>query len=171
MRGSGLLFPLSSKGGVLVSETYFFACDKRNILSAMLTIGADDDFVLYVNGQFVFADLDLTAETAPFTLDIQPFLHIGENTLAIYARDAVAIGYEWVLVDGTIRVNLSGIKGDYNSDGCVDRNDLNTLLSELRISERKSLVFDLNQDKVFNVSDARYLTTLFTHPRGAECPE
>lgn len=63
------------------------------------------------------------------------------------------------------------LPGDYNEDGCVDRGDLNALLKVIRNQESPdpSLNYDLNGDGAVNIADARYLTTLFTNPRGASC--
>jgi dienelactone hydrolase len=58
---------------------------------------------------------------------------------------------------------------DVNNDGCVDRADLNIILTDIRSPAPHDPLHDLNRDGVVNIADARYLVTLFTNPRGAPC--
>ncbi len=60
-------------------------------------------------------------------------------------------------------------EGDLNEDGCVDRADFSIIISEIRGPEPHNMVYDLNGDGNVNISDARYLATVFTNPRGAAC--
>jgi len=61
---------------------------------------------------------------------------------------------------------------DLNQDGCVDRIDYSILVQVARSSTASwvsNLKYDLNEDGLVNISDARFLTTQFTNPRGTPC--
>jgi hypothetical protein len=58
---------------------------------------------------------------------------------------------------------------DVNNDGCVDRTDLNIILTDIRGPVPHNPSYDLNGDGAVNIADARYLVTRFTNPRGAPC--
>lgn len=60
-------------------------------------------------------------------------------------------------------------RGDVNEDGCVDRMDYSIIISDIRSPEPHNLTYDLNEDGIVNIADARYLVTLFTNLRGAAC--
>lgn len=57
---------------------------------------------------------------------------------------------------------------DLNADGCVDRTDVDLVMTQLRNPDA-SLLYDMNGDGKVNVADSRKLVTLFTNPRGAAC--
>jgi hypothetical protein len=59
--------------------------------------------------------------------------------------------------------------GDFNGDGCVDRNDYGILMTDIRNGEPNDPKHDLNEDGAVNRADARSLVGLFTNPRGATC--
>lgn len=59
--------------------------------------------------------------------------------------------------------------GDLNGDGCVDLNDYNQLVDELKEPAPHDPIFDLNNDGVVTIADARYLVVNFTNPKGAPC--
>jgi len=59
---------------------------------------------------------------------------------------------------------------DLNNDACVDRTDLTIILNDIRASAPHDPYFDLNQDGIVNIADARNLVLLFSEPRGAACP-
>ncbi len=84
-------------------KTFTVPCYPSNVVSASVVVGADDDFDFYVNGVLVHSDWDNTTSTAPFTIDIEPYLVKGENVFAMYAKDSVG-GREWALVDATIQI-------------------------------------------------------------------
>jgi hypothetical protein len=94
-------------------KTFTVPCYPSNVVSASAVVGADDDFDFYVNGILVHSDWDDTTSTAPFTIDIKPYLVKGENVFAMYAKDSVG-GWEWALVDATI------FKGPYFSNVTSD---------------------------------------------------
>jgi hypothetical protein len=71
--------------------------------------------------------------------------------------------------NGDIDEGCVALIGDLNGDGCVDRSDYNILIADVRGSEPHNMEYDLNGDEVVNISDARYLVTQFTNPRGAAC--
>jgi Leucine-rich repeat (LRR) protein len=58
------------------------------------------------------------------------------------------------------------LRGDLNSDGCVDRADLAILMGRLRWND---LTYDLNGDGKLDIADARYLVLHFTNPGGGPC--
>ena len=64
---------------------------------------------------------------------------------------------------------LLQVLGDFNNDGCVDReNDLAILLAAIRANST-DMAFDINGDNQVNIADARKFTLLFTNPRGNTC--
>lgn len=63
----------------------------------------------------------------------------------------------------------SAIIGDLNGDNCVDRTDYSIIIGEIRSPAPHDPLYDLNQDGIVNISDARYLVTQFTNPRGTAC--
>jgi hypothetical protein len=60
---------------------------------------------------------------------------------------------------------------DLNNDSCIDRDDYNLLMSNIRSGEAYDSFYDLNGDGKVNRADGRTMVALFTHPRGATCPE
>ena len=108
-------------------KTFTLDCYPSNVVSASVVVGADDDFDFYVNGVLVHSDWDGTAWSAPFTIDIKPYLVKGENVFAMYAKDSYGI-YEWALVDVTIEwkvytgwtLGISSTVVDVNGDGYPD---------------------------------------------------
>jgi hypothetical protein len=74
----------------------FFVAPGQSILAAQIAIIADDFFDLVVNNQGVMAAL-LTdhlvgGQPEPIIIDLMPFLHVGNNVLAIRAMDGVLMG-------------------------------------------------------------------------------
>ena len=62
---------------------------------------------------------------------------------------------------------------DINNNGCVDRTDLAALMQALRdrqLTDLDKLAYDLNDDGMFTMADARFLTASFTLPGGKSCP-
>jgi hypothetical protein len=57
---------------------------------------------------------------------------------------------------------------DLNGDGCIDRTDLNLLLTKIR-ARSTDLTYDLNGDGKVDIADARFLVLQFTNPGGAPC--
>ena len=86
-------------------KTFTLDCYPSNVVSASVVVGADDDFDFYVNGVLVHSDWDGIAWSAPFTIDIKPYLVKGENVFAMYAKDSHS-GHEWALVDVTIETSV-----------------------------------------------------------------
>ena len=56
-----------------------------------------------------------------------------------------------------------------NQNGCIDRTDYNIIIADIRGPEPQNMAYDLNRDGTVNIADVRYLTTLFTNPRGTAC--
>ncbi|MEE9338043.1 MAG: dockerin type I domain-containing protein [Methylococcaceae bacterium] len=150
-------------------KTFNIPVDITYIKNAIATVAADDDFDFYVNGTLAYADWNGVVWGAPYIIDIKPYLIEGENIFAMYAKDSYGI-WGWALVDAAIEISFQqGLKGDLNKDGCVDRTDLLLLLREIRSPAPYDLSFDLNEDGVINIADARKLVTLFSQPRGVAC--
>lgn len=85
----------------------FFAKPGAKITNARIAIIADDFFDLVINGQEVIAavladHLTPDGQPEPLIIDLEPFLHSGNNTLAIRAMDGFLKG------DGTCESSLSG---------------------------------------------------------------
>ncbi|BHH85989.1 golvesin C-terminal-like domain-containing protein [Desulforhopalus sp. 52FAK] len=68
----------------------------------------------------------------------------------------------------SILCSLETILGDFDQNDCVDRADYSIIISAVR-SGSDDVSYDLNNDGVVNIADARYLVTLFDNPRGASC--
>lgn len=69
-------------------------------------------------------------------------------------------------INGVVR-NFGDL--DNPPDGCVDRNDLRTLLTVIR-SKNGSVFYDLNEDNKIDIADARKLVNYFSNSRGKSCP-
>lgn len=149
-------------------KTFNIPVNTSNIVNAEAVVAADDDFDFYVNGVLVYSDWNGVVWGGPYTIDIKPCLVEGENVFAMYAKDTFG-SWEWALVDATIEIEIGGIKGDLNDDGCVDRADLSIMLACIRGPGSCEPSYDLNGDGNVNIADARYLVTLFSNPRGAAC--
>jgi hypothetical protein len=59
-------------------------------------------------------------------------------------------------------------RGDLNYDGCVDRADLSTIMTQIR-NRSQDLTYDLNGDGKVDVADARFLVLHFTNSNGSPC--
>jgi cytochrome c peroxidase len=62
---------------------------------------------------------------------------------------------------------------DIDNSGCVDRTDLKALMAALRdaeLTELERLAYDLNDDGLLTMADARLLIANFTRPAGKSCP-
>jgi hypothetical protein len=62
-----------------------FTVDELQPAVAM-TFTVDDDALVYLNGQLILADTDGVAN-AHVVIDLTPFLHVGENLIAVEATD------------------------------------------------------------------------------------
>jgi hypothetical protein len=69
----------------------------------------------------------------------------------------------------SIAQNVSS--SDLNGDSCIDRDDYNLLMTHIRIRSAYDMVYDLNGDGGVNRADARTMVSLFTNPRGEQCPD
>ncbi|MCK9295267.1 MAG: multicopper oxidase domain-containing protein [Desulfobulbaceae bacterium] len=61
---------------------------------------------------------------------------------------------------------------DINNNGCVDRSDLNALMTVLRDRKMENIIklaYDLNNDGLVNIVDSRYLVANFTQRFGRLC--
>ena len=61
------------------------------------------------------------------------------------------------------------VSPDLNGDGCVDRADFNLINGVIRSRSPYDVRYDINQDGVVNIADARRLVVLFTNPGGVAC--
>jgi hypothetical protein len=93
---------------------------------------------------------------------------VGSNpTIITRTYQATDANGNTVTCDQTITVQ--GLAGDFNGDCCVDRQDLEVLLSHIR-ARSTDLTYDLNGDGNVDIADARTLVLRFTNPGGAPCP-
>ena len=74
-------------GGTVFLRGTFQLPAAATIVAARVEIGADDDFLLFVNGALAASDLDGAAGPAQ-SIDLAPWLQPGANVLAVEARDA-----------------------------------------------------------------------------------
>lgn len=93
-----------------------------------------------------------------------------------YDGDTGAFKSQFVSVDRPSQMIFSAIPdyiapllGDYNNDGCVDRVDLTDEMLPAIRSGSTDLKYDLNNDGMVNIADARKLVLLFSNPGGAAC--
>lgn len=92
--------PMWSYGPVEKGETYFrkkFTLEKE-VLSARLRAGFDDDGDVYINGTRVLSERSGKTEKSYMAVDVSKELHKGENTIALYAVDSFG-GCQWAQVD------------------------------------------------------------------------
>jgi hypothetical protein len=61
-------------------------------------------------------------------------------------------------------------RGDLNNDCCIDRTDLNLVMAHIRARLPYNATFDVNNDGVVDLSDARQIVLWFCIPLGAPCP-
>jgi hypothetical protein len=90
--------------------------------------------------------------------------YIGSVRLRVTDNDGLS-----AIDTATVEVTQAAIPGDLDSNGCVDRDDYNIIVADVRDGEPNNPDYDLNDDGVVNIADARYLATLFTNPRGGAC--
>ena len=61
----------------------------------------------------------------------------------------------------------TAIQGDFDGDRDVDINDIRGLMRSIQLSESIDLAFDLNNDGVVSMMDARVMMSLCTRTRCA----
>lgn len=130
---------------------------------------AGEQFPLYVVGMTsTEGPLDLTnsakisyVSTNPAVVSVTP---AGLITAVGTGSGSVNIKYGTVAVSVKISVPAN-IRGDFNGDGHVDKDDLNFILAALNTpANGPNDARDLNHDGVINALDARILVTLCTKP-------
>ena len=105
--------------------------------------------VLFVNANINFRGMQRLSFDASRTIRIEissPDLNVTFSTPITTGEDEEEI-----------------VQGDLNGDGDIDRDDLDILLDGIRNSSPDP-AFDLNEDGVVNIADARKLITLCTRP-------
>ena len=74
------------------------------------------------------------------------------------------------LVSALTLAKQPALAADLNGNQCVDQNDLQLLLADLRGPAPHNGSYDLNGDGRVDIADARWLVTRFTQAGGAPCP-
>ncbi|MGO4890832.1 ExeM/NucH family extracellular endonuclease [Flavobacterium sp. W21_SRS_FM6] len=83
-----------------------------------------------------------------------------------YAPDAYRMSdHDPVVI--AIELKAAAVKGDWDGDGDVDINDVRGLISAIQARQTIDMAFDLNNDGVVNILDARVMMTLCTRTRCA----
>jgi hypothetical protein len=110
--------PLGYNGplDVWCRKTFILPNKLPDAMNATAVVAVDDDFDFYVNGNLAYEDWDGTVGTAPFTIDIRPYLVQGKNVLALYGHDAAV--YEWALID--VKMLIPESIGNVNSDSEIN---------------------------------------------------
>lgn len=72
-----------------------------------------------------------------------------------------------VVVSFNLQAEAPTVPGDYDGDGDVDINDVRSMTLDIQQNKDISLVFDLNDDGVVNILDARAMMSLCTRNRCA----
>ncbi len=117
-------------------------------------------FIVPINGGAVTKQND----TLPSGLRIPKFIISPDSSRVVYNTSFFTTNKTMDLYSSIISV-----PGDFNNDGCVDRADYFIMIADIRGPAPHDMAYDLNEDGMVNIADARYLARLFTNPRGAAC--
>jgi hypothetical protein len=122
-----------------------------------------DFYTLPKLGEYT-ATFEVSIWTAPEDVQIISGNKPGVN----YIRSG-AITFSDDLQSNPVVFTIAAMRGDFNSDGCVDRADYYIMMADIRGPAPHDIQFDLNEDGAVNRADARTLVGLFTNRRGAPC--
>ncbi|MDF2178850.1 ExeM/NucH family extracellular endonuclease [Aliiglaciecola sp. CAU 1673] len=76
-----------------------------------------------------------------------------------YAPDAYRVSdHDPVII--SLQLNREPVRGDWDGDYDVDRNDVNGLIRAIAKKEQIDMAFDLNEDGIVNVKDAQVMMSL-----------
>lgn len=102
----------------------------------------------------------------PVVLDYNLNFQSPEQQIDWYAPDAYRMSdHDPVLV--SLQLDAAAVIGDWDGDGDVDINDVRALMLAVQSRQTIDPAFDLNNDGVINIIDARVMMTLCTRARCA----
>ncbi|MCF6209706.1 MAG: dockerin type I domain-containing protein [Gammaproteobacteria bacterium] len=139
-----------------------FEITSENVREAILylhpaMVDFDIPVIVKVNGEIIFNDL-VESDLATMLNLVREFDDRGR---IFHAAIDLVIGTDLAPHEPSFY--------DINNDGCVDRGDLNIIISDIRDPATNNTLYDLNGDRSVNIADARFLVTRFTNPRGLSC--
>ena len=156
------------------------AYDNINVVSTDGTIGVENadgtDGTQYTfngvdvtNGMAICYDLvGPTFETVVLTYDVTvDEAAEGTSVVSELSNTVDSMGSQEVTISETVNV---AIAGDWDRDGDVDINDIRSLVRAIQQNQAISMAFDLNDDTVVNIRDARAMMSLCTRFRCAAEP-
>jgi predicted extracellular nuclease len=116
-------------------------------------INADEPCVLDYNAELCGSGFSHPDKTA-------------DQLVSLYASDAYRMSdHDPVII--AFNFASTAIQGDFDGDGDVDINDIRGLMRSIQLSESIDLAFDLNNDGVVSMMDARVMMSLCTRTRCA----
>jgi predicted extracellular nuclease/endonuclease I len=99
----------------------------------------------------------------PRVLDYNVESKTDEQLISFFAPDPYrASDHDPVVVSFSLEADIASVRGDYDGDGDVDRDDIFGLLTAVQLREEIDLSFDLNDDGFVNSLDVRVMSTLCT---------
>lgn len=97
----------------------------------------------------------------PRILDYNTEFKSAQQVQDFYAPDAYRVSdHDPVVI--SLQLNREPVRGDWDGDFDVDRNDVNGLIRALAKKQQIDMAFDLNQDGIVNIKDAQEMMKLCT---------